>query len=77
MPSYWFTFNGIPADPSDPSNYTLVGTQEPTCSGFTQICAIYANNSGGYPYINCSYKDYIMYALNTRSNIPELILLKD
>ena len=72
----WYTFNGFPADPSDPSSYTLVGVQPTTCSGSNQICAIYASDSIFGPIITCDLKNTIIYALSTRSDIPWLVLLK-
>ena len=73
----WFVFSGVPDDPSDPLNYTMVGAEPTTCSGVNQICAIYVASSGSLPIINCDVKDEMISALINRSDIPGSVLLKN
>ena len=74
MPS-WFKYNGVLYEPLDPTSYTLVGPTPTTCAGANRVCALYVNNVGGYPDLTCNLKEEIIYALNTRSDIPGKILL--
>lgn len=62
----WFSFTG--SNPTQPSNYSLVGPTPPSgCSGTDQICAVQANNNGGQPDLNAALKDEMILALHNRT----------
>lgn len=68
----WFSFTGT--NPSNPSHYTLAGSQ-PTCTSPTQrMCALQANNVGGSPDITNALKNEIINSLENEVDGPNVKL---
>ncbi|MCW2260098.1 MULTISPECIES: hypothetical protein [Sphingobacterium] len=65
----WFQLN-VAGNPTDPNNYTDLGTGTPSCpTGTNKICAIQADPDGsGNPDITDSLKDDMISALHNRSS---------
>ncbi|NJI73196.1 hypothetical protein HCX49_08260 [Sphingobacterium kitahiroshimense] len=62
----WFSLTG--SNPTQPSNYQLVGsTPPPGCSGTNQICAIQATDNAGQPVLSAALKDEMILALHNRN----------
>ncbi len=62
----WFTYNPGASDPTDPDNYTEVGSQ-PTCSGTATVCGIQATVDGSAPVINSTLVTEINNALSSHT----------
>lgn len=76
MPWYQFTpIGAAPYDPSNPNNYTLVGSTPPSCpSPNNFLCAIQANDNSGKPIITCIILAAIAFALVNRIETTIIIL---
>lgn len=67
---YWFAYNGpnTPEGRTQQSNYSLIGTMEPTCIGSAQVCAILSTkNASNKPDLDVSGGD-----ITTGSHIQQI-----
>lgn len=76
MPWYSFTpIGSAPFDAGDPNNYTLVGTNPPTCpSPKLHLCAIQANDNLTKPILTTSLGFEIANALNNNTETTNVLL---
>ncbi|UZJ63249.1 hypothetical protein OKW96_12045 [Sphingobacterium sp. KU25419] len=75
MPWYQFTPPGLPKDPSDPNQYTLVGNTPAACPGINlRLCSIQANDNMGHPIITVALISEIALALENKTTTVNVFL---
>jgi len=75
MPWYKFTPPGMGTpDVGDSSQYTLVGSNPPTCIGNQKLCAIQAMDNMTQPILTFALVCEIANALNLRTNSTNVLL---
>lgn len=75
MASKWFQYDG--GDPTNPINYTVIGTSAPTnCSTPPeQLCAIQADDGGGtQPVFDLEIALEMVQALQNQENTDNVLL---
>lgn len=73
----WYKFTppamGV-EDPSDPNQYTLVGTTPPSCPGGCKVCAIQATDNMGVPTMTIAlYREIIRALQNCMAGVNVLL----
>ncbi|WP_400261338.1 hypothetical protein ACFX5U_15600 [Sphingobacterium sp. SG20118] len=75
MPWYQFTPLGLPRDPTDPNQYTLVGSVPSSCPGSNDIlCSIQANDNMGHPIITVALISEMVRALENKTTTVNVFL---
>lgn len=71
----WYTFvPGTPPDPSDPNQYTNIGSTPPSCPFNVKVCAIQAMDDGGLPIITTSILRELVRALQNGTESTNVLL---
>ncbi|MGA6118309.1 hypothetical protein [Sphingobacterium anhuiense] len=74
MPWYTFTPLGMPRNPSDPNQYTLIGAPPSCPNPNNYICSIQAMDNSGQPIITLPLLCEIAIALENRMESTNVLL---
>lgn len=75
MPWYEFTPNGLPKDPCDPNQYTLLGNGPSACPGSNVVlCSIQAMDNMGQPILTFALICEIVRALENKTTSVNVFL---